>query len=107
MQVLLVTGFLGSGKTTFINKLIQPLRRNAGLAILVNDFGKESVSAEYGSSGELEVRYLENGCVCCAIGPSLITTIKTSPALIKQSRQSSSSSTASHFPIKQNRPLAW
>ena len=76
MQVLLVTGFLGSGKTTFINKLIQPLRRNAGLAILVNDFGKESVSAEYGSSGELEVRYLENGCVCCAIGPSLVTTIK-------------------------------
>jgi G3E family GTPase len=76
MRVLLVTGFLGSGKTTFINKLIQPLRRNAGLAILVNDFGKESVSAEYGASGELEVRYLENGCVCCAVGPSLVTTIK-------------------------------
>lgn len=77
MRVLLVTGFLGSGKTTFINKLIQPLRQNAGLAILVNDFGKESVSAEYGLSGELEVRYLENGCVCCAIGPSLVTTIKS------------------------------
>jgi G3E family GTPase len=76
MRVLLVTGFLGAGKTTFINSLIRPLRGNPNLALLVNDFGKESVSAEYGSKNKLLVRYLEGGCICCAIGPSLIETIR-------------------------------
>lgn len=76
MRVLLITGFLGAGKTTFVNRLINPLRKRSDIAVLVNDFGKESVFAEYGSSGELPVRYLESGCICCAIGPSLIRTIK-------------------------------
>lgn len=76
MRVLLITGFLGSGKTTFVNALINSLQQNSDIAILVNDFGEESVSAEYGTSSGLPVRYLESGCICCAIGPSLINTIK-------------------------------
>ena len=76
MRVLLITGFLGAGKTTFVNALINPLRQNSDIAVLVNDFGEESVSAEYGTSSGMPVRYLESGCICCAIGPSLINTIK-------------------------------
>lgn len=76
MRVLLVTGLLGAGKTTFINALISQSERRPDLAVLVNDFGKEDVFAEYGDLGGARVLLLENGCICCVIGPSLIATIK-------------------------------
>lgn len=76
MRVLLVTGLLGVGKTSFINALIGQSEIRSDLAILVNDFGKEGVFAEYGDLDKARVLSLENGCICCVIGPSLITTIK-------------------------------
>jgi cobalamin biosynthesis protein CobW len=70
IPVTIVTGFLGSGKTTLISGLLRknPSRR---LAVLVNEFGEVSVDgALLRTAGEecgAEIHELQNGCICCTI----------------------------------------
>ncbi len=70
IPVTIVTGFLGSGKTTLICGLLKknPDRR---LAVLVNEFGEVSVDgALLRTAGEgcgVEIHDLPNGCICCTI----------------------------------------
>lgn len=72
IPVSLVTGFLGSGKTTLIRALLrQPAM--AGSAIIVNEFGEvgidDAIFAE-ALDGD-DVVLLANGCLCCAAGDDL------------------------------------
>ncbi|ADO42651.1 CobW family GTP-binding protein [Ketogulonicigenium vulgare] len=64
--VIVVTGFLGAGKTTLINSL---LRGDHGLRIaaIVNDFGAINIDAEILGDAADEVLGLKNGCICCAL----------------------------------------
>jgi cobalamin biosynthesis protein CobW len=70
IPVTIVTGFLGSGKTTLISGLLKknPSRR---LAVLVNEFGEVSVDgALLRAAGEecgVEIHDLPNGCICCTM----------------------------------------
>lgn len=70
IPVVVVGGFLGSGKTTLINSL---LRQADGLrvAALVNDFGAMNVDAELIVGVEGSTVALANGCVCCTIRDDL------------------------------------
>lgn len=67
--LVLITGFLGSGKTTLINRLLRAQARVPGLpklGIVVNEFGQVGIDgALLSGPGILE---LANGCVCCAKG---------------------------------------
>src|SRR6185437_15592490 len=72
IPVTVITGFLGSGKTT----LIRHLMTNAGgkkLAVLVNEFGSEGVDGEILKScadancPEENIVELANGCICCTV----------------------------------------
>jgi G3E family GTPase len=76
IPVSLVTGFLGSGKTTLISALLkQPSM--AGTAVVVNEFGAvgidDAIFAETGDAGDVVL--LANGCLCCAAGDDLAQTI--------------------------------
>jgi G3E family GTPase len=66
--LLLVTGFLGSGKTTLINRF---LRCGSGyrLGVLVNEFGQIGIDGALLGPGD--ILELEGGCVCCATGREL------------------------------------
>lgn len=71
----ILAGFLGSGKTTL---LLDFLATPAGTdtAVLVNDVGAIDVDgAVVASSGDTEVAFLSNGCVCCSIGNDLVATV--------------------------------
>ncbi|QIG98877.1 cobalamin biosynthesis protein CobW [Bradyrhizobium sp. 6(2017)] len=77
VPVTVVTGFLGSGKTT----LIQHLIRNANgkkLAVLVNEFGSEGVDGEILKScadancPAENIVELANGCICCTVADDFI-----------------------------------
>ncbi|QOZ25017.1 cobalamin biosynthesis protein CobW [Bradyrhizobium sp. CCBAU 51753] len=77
IPVTVVTGFLGSGKTT----LIQHLIRNANgkkLAVLVNEFGSEGVDGEILKScadadcPAENIVELANGCICCTVADDFI-----------------------------------
>ncbi len=67
-------GFLGAGKTTLLNHLLQaPIERR--VAVLVNDFGVINIDAELVTARDADTISLANGCICCSIGDSLMTTL--------------------------------
>ena len=81
LPVTVITGFLGSGKTTLIRHLMQ----NAGgkrLAVVVNEFGDVGVDGEILKScsipdcPEENIMELANGCICCTVADDFIPTIE-------------------------------
>ena len=81
IPVTVITGFLGSGKTT----LIRHLMTNANgkkLAVLVNEFGSEGVDGDILKScadancPEENIVELANGCICCTVADDFIPTIE-------------------------------
>lgn len=80
--VSIITGFLGSGKTTLISNLINKFR-NGKLAIIVNEFGDLGVDGEILKScaipncPEENIIELSNGCICCTVADDFIPTIES------------------------------
>jgi Ni2+-binding GTPase involved in maturation of urease and hydrogenase len=70
VPITVLTGFLGAGKTTLVNRI---LNGNHGLkvAVLVNDFGSINIDAELVVGVESNVISLANGCICCTIRDDL------------------------------------
>lgn len=69
IPVTIITGFLGSGKTTIIRNLLE---NNNGkrLAVIVNEFGEMGIDGELLKScctNEEDIMELSNGCVCCTV----------------------------------------
>lgn len=66
--VTLVTGFLGAGKTTLINKLLAHANGRR-YAIVVNEFGDVGIDSELFESVDSDdtIYQLENGCLCCEL----------------------------------------
>ena len=66
MKILVVSGFLGSGKTTFIRKMIE--KTGKPLVVLENEYGDTSLdAAEIRQAGDDSLNVMEfmEGCVCC------------------------------------------
>lgn len=74
--ILLITGYLGAGKTTLINHLLSE-PRGRRLAAVVNDFGTINIDAALLSSVSDDVISLKNGCVCCSLLGDLLQTLST------------------------------
>lgn len=86
IPVTVITGFLGSGKTTLIRHLMaHPQGRR--LAVLVNEFGSEGVdgailqSCADASCPAENIIELANGCICCTVAEDFIPTIQRLMAL--------------------------
>jgi len=73
IPVIIIGGYLGSGKTSLINACLQNGLRNA--AIIVNDFGDINIDAALISQYSTDTVELSNGCICCSIGESLADTL--------------------------------
>ena len=74
--ILLVTGFLGAGKTTVVNHMLA----HAGgrrIAAVVNDFGAINIDAELVAGASEGVVSLANGCICCSLEGDLLRTLAT------------------------------
>lgn len=66
MKILLVGGFLGSGKTTAIVQACEYLmRENKRVAVITNDQGDQQVDGEYVASLGIDTVSVSNGCFCC------------------------------------------
>jgi G3E family GTPase len=72
--VTILTGFLGSGKTTMLRHLLQG-RHGLKLAAVVNDVGAVNIDAALIENAGGGVTELTNGCSCCALGAELGRTI--------------------------------
>jgi G3E family GTPase len=64
LPVALLSGFLGSGKTTLVNALLRDLRM-AGTAVAVNEFGEVPLDRDLIDHGADKTVVMANGCLCC------------------------------------------
>ncbi|MBF7097250.1 GTP-binding protein [Alkalibacter mobilis] len=70
--IIIATGFLGSGKTTFLKELIEyTLKRNAKIALIVNEIGEIGIDNQYMKQLGFNVWELFGGCVCCTLAAGL------------------------------------
>ena len=85
MKLLVVSGFFGSGKTTFIIQSAKRLVKDYKLkvAIVVNDIGEIGIDDKVIASYGLKVKELFGGCVCCQLGDDLIKTLRLVDKRIK------------------------
>jgi G3E family GTPase len=74
IPVTLVTGFLGSGKTTLINTALRAPRM-ARTVVVVNEFGEIGLDHQLVASSSDAVVVLENGCLCCTVRSDLVLTL--------------------------------
>lgn len=79
--VLLLTGYLGSGKTTLVNNI---LKNTAGIrfAVIVNDIGEVNIDASLIQKGgvvaeaDQSLVALQNGCICCSLQMDLVEQLR-------------------------------
>ncbi|MDD7389703.1 MAG: GTP-binding protein [Lachnospiraceae bacterium] len=81
MKILILGGFLGSGKTSFLGQLAQyltdisPEKRTGNVVILENEIGQKGIDDKFLRSSGYQVENMFNGCVCCTLGGDLLTAV--------------------------------
>ena len=74
VPILLLTGFLGAGKTTAVNYILTHAESRR-VAAVVNDFGAINIDAELIAGASHGVVSLTNGCICCSLEGDLLRTL--------------------------------
>lgn len=80
IPVVLITGYLGSGKTTFLNNLLA--FENRKIALVINDMGKVNIDAkliknETMKKMDTKMIELSNGCICCTLRDEFMVEIES------------------------------
>ena len=70
-KVHLISGFLGTGKTTALKSLMAQKDPNEKWVILVNEFGEIGIDGAVLSDEGIPVAEIAGGCLCCAAGPQM------------------------------------
>lgn len=81
MNIYVIWGFLGSGKTTLINHLLFFVFSRHKVVIIENESGKESIDGDFLRSKNYQVKDLKSGCICCSLRAEL-------PACIQEIKHS-------------------
>ena len=77
IPVLVVSGFLGAGKTTLVRHLLQDAQRTGvRVAVVSNEFGALGIDRALLGGGEAAYVELEGGCVCCQLSDALLDTLQ-------------------------------
>ena len=75
IPLTLISGYLGTGKTTLINQLLKTTKKK--IALLVNDFGDVNIDESLIESRTDSLLSIAGGCVCCSYGNELIETLES------------------------------
>ncbi|MEM7410567.1 MAG: GTP-binding protein [Myxococcota bacterium] len=77
IPVLIVSGFLGSGKTTLVRHLLADAQRTGvRLAVVSNEFGELGVDATLFTAAREDYVELSGGCICCKLSDALVETLQ-------------------------------
>lgn len=71
IDLAVIGGYLGAGKTTVVNHLLEA-PHGKRVAVLVNDFGAVNIDGRLIRARSDDVIELDNGCICCTIGGALV-----------------------------------
>lgn len=74
LATTILTGFLGTGKTTLLNHLLTSIE-NECVAVIVNEYGEVGIDGKLVVPTTDEVIELNNGCICCTVRGDLIAAI--------------------------------
>lgn len=66
-DILIISGFLGAGKTTFMRNLIAMQDTSLKIGILENEFGEIGIDGALLQDYEIPIREITSGCICCSL----------------------------------------
>lgn len=75
IPVTVISGFLGAGKTTLVNHLIQH-STTGRIGVVVNEFGEVGIDGQLIVAEEEALIEINNGCVCCTVRADLVASVK-------------------------------
>lgn len=75
-EIYIISGFLGAGKTTLIQKTLREAFHDEKVVLIENDFGDISVDAALLKSGGIEVKEINSGCICCSLSGDFIKAMR-------------------------------
>ncbi len=75
IPMTLLTGFLGSGKSTLINRMVKDLS-HVRFGLVVNEFGDVKLESQIVEAQDGEVVELSNGCMCCVVRTDLVQSVQ-------------------------------
>jgi G3E family GTPase len=75
IPVTLITGFLGSGKTTLISKLVRHPSMQR-VAVVINEIGEIGIDHDLVTMSSENITLLANGCICCSVRTDLQETLR-------------------------------
>lgn len=75
IPVTLITGFLGSGKTSLINKILK-MRPETKISVILNEFGDVSLESQFIKGHEGDIFELSNGCMCCVAQEDFVRVVR-------------------------------
>ena len=67
IPIVIISGFLGSGKTTFLQHILKEHTSKDKILIIENDFGETSLDAANLAKTGATVREVTSGCICCSL----------------------------------------
>ena len=77
LEIVLIGGFLGSGKTTLLRRLVDwEIDQGQKPVVIMSEFGKFDIDTSLIDNGQIEIRRLSGGCVCCDLRLALTNTLE-------------------------------
>ncbi len=75
-KIDIISGFLGAGKTTFIQKLLDEALRGEQVVLIENEFGEIGIDSGFLKESGIEIREMNQGCICCSLVGDFETSLK-------------------------------
>lgn len=66
-KIDVISGFLGAGKTTLINRLIKEAYQGEKIVLIENEFGQIGVDGSFLQDAGVQITEMNSGCICCSL----------------------------------------
>lgn len=75
-KIDIVSGFLGAGKTTLIQKLLKEALADTQVVLIENEFGEIGIDGGFLKDAGIEIKEMNSGCICCSLVGDFGTSLK-------------------------------
>jgi G3E family GTPase len=77
LDIVIIGGFLGSGKTTLLKRLLDwEIAQGVKPVVIMNEFGQLDIDSRLIDKGQISIRRLSGGCICCDMRLALTNTLE-------------------------------
>lgn len=76
IKIDIVSGFLGAGKTTLIQKLLKEALAGSQVVLIENEFGEIGIDGGFLKESGIEIKEMNSGCICCSLVGDFGTSLK-------------------------------